>query len=259
VSLLLPIALLCVTAVPAFAERSIVVEVVDAAPFDAHELTSAMRVRLPSEGAPIRVRVSAASDGVRVEAQGNVRAVQLGDLRGAAAARLVALAANDLLLEDLAIEPLPPPRSPATSIGVLGAATAWQRPLGGLAFDLAVPRGRYVLALDAGGSQVLAGPLSLSAAVIRASAGVRAGMFELRAGATFAPLFVDEGIGDRTILAGAGASLRFRFPIASGVGAVLAGGADVFATRTTYVIEGMSVLTTPRAAPWLAAGVEVTP
>jgi hypothetical protein len=41
------------------------------------------------------------------------------------------------------------------------------------------------------------------------------------------------------------------------VDAVLAGGIDLFATRTTYVLDGMPVLTTPRIAPWLAAGLEV--
>jgi hypothetical protein len=257
---LLPIAILCVTAAPAFAERSIEVEVIDAAPFAASELTSAMRVRLPADGAPVHVRVSTASDGVRIEARGTVRAVQLGDLRGEAAARLVALAANDLLLEDLALEPSPPPSTPRISVAVLGGATAWERPLGGLALDLTIPRSpRVVLALEAGGSQVLAGPLSLSAAIVRASGGVRAGMFEFRAGATFAPLFVDEGPGDRTILFGGGASIRLRFPIAARGALVLAGGADVFATRTTYIVDDMVVLTTPRAAPWLAAGIEVSP
>jgi hypothetical protein len=41
--------------------------------------------------------------------------------------------------------------------------------------------------------------------------------------------------------------------------AVLAGGADVFATRTTYVLAGVPALTTPHSALWFAAGLEMAP
>lgn len=253
--------LLVATALPAFAERSIVVELVDAAPFDARELASAMRVRLPVEGVPVRVRVSAAADGVRIEARGSVRDVKLGELGGPAAARLVALAANDLLLDDLAIatEPHATTRSPGPTVAVFGAAAAWDGTLAGLAVDIAVPRGsRTLVAVDAGGSKLLDGPLALSAAVVRGSVGVRLGILELRAGATLAPLFLDDGR-DRTVLLGGGASARLRIPITPGARLVLAGGVDAFATRTTYIVDGMTVLATPRAAPWFAAGFEVTP
>jgi hypothetical protein len=73
------------------------------------------------------------------------------------------------------------------------------------------------------------------------------------------PLTVGDGAGDATVLVGAGTSVRLRAPIGLGVDAVLAGGIDLFATRTTYVLDGMPVLTTPRIAPWLAAGFEVAP
>lgn len=246
------------TAALARADRAIDVEVTDAAPFAASDLAAAMRVRLPPDGPPVRVRVSSTSDGVQVEARGNVRAVPVGELRGAEAARLVALAASDLFLDDLTlIEPSRPAR--ATSIAVLGGAAAWQHTLGGLAIDLSLLRGRWVFALDAGGSQVIDGSMTLSTATLRLGVGARVGMFELRAGPTFAPIFVNDGVGDRTVLVGGGASARLRVPIVDGVRVVVAGGADAFATRTTYIANDMALLTTPRIAPWIAAGVEVTP
>jgi hypothetical protein len=264
--LMIGVAILC-GARPAAAERSITAEVSAIAPFDAAELTAALRVRLPADGAPVELRVTATPDGVRIEARGNVREVTLRDLTGPAAARLVALAANDLLLDDLADLPLAPPslaRSIAapdhasTTIGVLGAAAAWQHVLGGLGVDLATERGGWLLAIDAAGATLVDGPLHLTAAMLRLCGGVRLGWLELRAGATLAPLIVSDGRGDRTILAGAGASARVRLPVTGAVRAVIAGGVDLFATRTTYLLEG-AMLATPRAAPWIAAGMEVTP
>jgi hypothetical protein len=268
--LVLGLSILC-SAQRAVAERSIVAEVPAVAPFDAAELAAALRVRLPRDGAPVVVRVAVTRDGVVIEARGNVRAIALRDLTGAAAARFVALAAHDLLLDDLAelpsgAAPVRPVGAVARSseafdtptVGVLGAAAAWQHVLGGVAIDLAIPRGAWLLAIEGGGGTLVDGRVDLTAATIRISGGVRASWVELRSGATLAPLFVSSGAGDRTILAGLGASVRVRARIASGISAVLAGGADVFATRTTYLF-GDAMLETPRVAPWVAAGVEMAP
>jgi len=264
--LVLGLSILC-AAHRAGAERSITAEVSAIAPFDAAQLTAALRVRLPVEGAPVELRVTATPGGVRIEARGNVREVALRDLTGVAAARFVALAANDLLLDDLADPPLGAPSltrssdapdSAPTTVGVLGAAAAWQYVLGGLAVDLAIPCGRWLVAIEAGGGTLVDGPVQLTAAMIRIGGGARLGWLELRAGATLAPLIVSSGGGDRTILAGAGTSIRVRVPIGPGIRAVLAGGVDLFATRTSYLLDG-AMLATPRAAPWIAAGMEVTP
>jgi outer membrane biosynthesis protein TonB len=80
----------------AFADRAIDVEV-DGAPFAAGELAAAIRVRIPLAGPPLHVRVTAIAGGVHVEAPGGDRDVALRGRRGAEAARLVALAASDLL------------------------------------------------------------------------------------------------------------------------------------------------------------------
>jgi hypothetical protein len=258
----LVLGLVALAAGPAWAERAIAVEVTAPLPFDAAELRDAMRLRLPVEGAPIRVRVSPTTGGIQpglivIEARAGVRAVDVAGLRGTAAARLVALAANDLLLDDLAS----PPSSPrgATTFAATGGVAGWERMLGGAGFDLAVPYRSGVIAIEVGAGSLLDGPVKLTAGIARVSAGVRAGLFEVRAGLTLAPIFVGDGAGDSTVLAGAGASVRLRIPVSPRLRAVFAAGADVFATRTEYRIDGSAVLTTPRLAPALAIGMEVAP
>lgn len=263
------IGLVLSAAQPASAERSIVADVAATAPFDARELTAALRVRLVRDGAPVTVRVLATPAGVRVEVSSTegaivrqgARDVALDGLRGPTAARLVALAADDLMLEDLAMPPAEARSVAAAShtIGALGAAAAWDGPLGGVTFDVARARGPWVVALDVGGATLVGGAIGLNAAVIRFSAGLRASWFELRAGATFAPLIVSDGAGDRTVLVGGGASARLRVPLGDGLHAVFAAGGDVFATRTQYLVGGMPALATPRVAPWFGAGLEVSP
>lgn len=247
-------------------ERTVFVDVPAGAPFDASELAAAIQLRMASGGKAIRVRVLAISGGVRIEARGNAREVVLGGLIGPAAARLVALAATDLLLEDLAAVPAAsavvvhdPTSQALTTVGALGSAAMWSHMVGGLGVDVAMRSGRRVFAIDAGGGTLVNGPLQLLTAMARIGGGVRFDILELRVTATIAPLVVESGGGDRTILVGGGASARLRIPISAAVRAVLAGGIDVFANRTTYVVDGMSVLVTPRSAPWLAAGLEVAP
>jgi hypothetical protein len=242
---------------PATAERVIAVDVTGA-PFDGRELAAAIRMRLPAQGTPVQVRVLATPGGVRVEARGGVRDVALDGLDGPTAARLVALAANDLLLDDLATPPAAAAADELT-IGVVGAVAGWDGMLGGVTADVVLPRGWWLAAIEVGGGELVAGRIDLETAVIRASVGMRTGMFELRAGVTGAPVIVSSGGGDRTVLVGGGASARLRIPIAARVRAVLAGGLDVFATHTEYLVGGMPAMATPRAAPWFAVGMELTP
>jgi hypothetical protein len=125
--------------------------------------------------------------------------------------------------------------------------------------DVATSSGTWLVAAEAGAATLVGGPLRLTAATLRIGGGARVGPMELRAAAAFVPLLVDDGAGDRTVLLGAGASARLRVPLGWSVRGVLACGVDLFATRTAYVFEHMSVLTTPRASPWIATGLEVTP
>jgi hypothetical protein len=257
----------------AAADRAIVVAVVGA-PFEPAELIAALRVRVAPDGGRVQLRVTATERGVRIEGPGGTREVALGGLRGAAAARLVALAASDLLLDDLATAPsaagdTEPPtpvalsraapgarRAPAT-LGVLGGVSGWAGVLGVLAADVTVPRDGWLFAIELGGGKLVDSTLNLSAAVLRGGGGLRAGPLEVRLGLTAVPMIVTSGAGDQTVLLGANASMRVRIPLSDGMRGILAAGADVFATRTEYRLEGMSVMTTPRAVPWLAAGLEV--
>lgn len=249
---------------PASAERVIQIELSDPAPFAATELVDAMRMRLPADGAPVHVRVTRTGDGVRIEAAPGSREVALHGIAGPAAARLVALAASDLLLDDLAAAPELVVRAPAReapasrSLGVYGSVASWDGVLGGGSIDLAVPAAGYLATFELGGGGLVGGQVRLWAGVARIDGGVRAGVFELRAGATLAPIVAQTGAGDATVLAGGNASARVRLPVTRGSRAVLSAGADVFATRTQYLLDGAKVLTTPRFAPWFSAGMEVS-
>ena len=250
-----------VTARRADAERAIVVDAAGA-PFAASELVTAIRVRVPAEGPSIQIRVTVTTRGVQIEAAGGVREIDLVGLRGAAAARLVALAADDLLPDELAAVTGAPAhaahdaRDPAT-LGVLGALAGWSGTLGDLVFDATIPRDRWLFAVELGGGQLLNSALDLTAAIARADIAARYRVFELRGGLTAAPLLVRNGAGDQTVLLGANVSVRARLPLARALFGVVALGCDVFATRTTYQLDAMAVVTTPRLAPWLAAGLEV--
>ncbi|CAN5730014.1 hypothetical protein BH11MYX3_BH11MYX3_36300 [soil metagenome] len=256
------LSIVCGGSLPAAAERSIVVELAQPAPFAADELAAAMRMRLPAEGAPVRVRVSATADGVHVDTAPGSRDVALNGLAGTAAARLVALAASDLLLDGLAAAPelvvrASRDQTSRRTIGFVGSVASWDGVLGAGAIDLAIQRDGYVGSLEVGGGSVVGGPVRLLAATVRIDGGVRAGVFELRGGVTLAPILVRTGVGDLTALVGGNASVRIRIPVTVGSRAVIAVGADAFATRTQYVVDGVTVMTTPRIAPWVTAGMEV--
>jgi len=245
----------------AAAERVIDVDAAGA-PFEARELVAAIRVRTAVEGAPVHVHVTSTDHGVRVSARGGVREVALAGLTGTAAARLVALVANDLLDDSVTLvehQPAIAAPAPARSFGVFGAAAGWDGVLGGLSIDYAMPRDRWLAAIEVGGGELVSGSMKLTAGVIRPSVGVRmaSGLLELRGGLTVVPLMVTTGVGDRTVLFGAGASARVRVPVGDGVRGVLAVGIDAFANTTEYQVLGMPTMATPQLAPWVAAGVEV--
>lgn len=262
--LLLGLSIVC-AAPAARAERAIAVEVTFAAPFDAAQLREAIRVRLPAEGRPVHVRVALTPTGIQVETPSGAREVEVSGLEGAAAARLVALAASDLLLDDLASVPTivesaaaPPARS-ATTIGAVGGVAGWGRALGGAGIDVAIPLGPGLFALELAGATLLGEGVHLTAGVARVGGGLRLGIAELRAGLVLAPVFVSDGVGDTTILGGGSASIRVRPELTRQLRAVFAVGVDAFASRTEYRIAGMSELTTPRFAPWFGVGMEVSP
>src|SRR5688572_20509547 len=134
-ALVIGLGIVC-TAAAAQAERAIAVDVAPAAPFDAEELRRAIRVRLAPDGEPVHVRVTVIASGLEVAArtggEGAIagRPVDVAGLHGAAAARLVALAASDLLLDDLATLP-EAERARRLTLGAIGGAAVWGSPLAG--------------------------------------------------------------------------------------------------------------------------------
>ena len=246
----------------AAAERAIAIDLDPGVPLSQRELADALRVRIAPTGEPVHVTVTASERGVVVGARGGSRVVDLGDRRGGDAARLVALAAVDLLFDDLAAPPavvaeVAPRADNRWTIGLVGMAAQWSGTLAGVALDLRIPYGSWFAAVDAGGGELVDGTLHLTGGVVRASVGRRMGRLDLRGGATVAPINVADGAGDTTVLVGAGVSARVRFPV-DAFDLVLAGGADAFATRTEYRIASMTVAT-PWLAPWVGLGIEVTP
>jgi hypothetical protein len=244
----------------AAAERAIVVELAGPQAFDAGELTAAVRVRVAPDGGRIQLRVSRSGDGVLVETRGATRSVVLGDRRGADAARLVALAASDLLFDDLAQSPTVEPRAPGFTIAALGTVAAGDS--GSLAvatIDLTLPRGAWLATASLGAGQLIGAGVHASEGIVRLGGGRRIGWLDLTAGVTFVPISVSDGAGDLTMLVGGGVAARLRVPLAERVWLVIAAGADAFATRSEYTSNGTAVASTPWLAPWVALGVEVAP
>jgi hypothetical protein len=253
------------------------VEVTGDAPFAPDELVAALAVRVGERD--VRVHITPTASGVIVAIAGASRVVPLAGARGPAAARLVALAASDLVLVDLATPPSAAPGEAAvsepvaavtggvvaparerTTVAITGsAAGGWDGTLAGVTVSLAVPRGRWLVAADLGGVALSDRDLDLVGAVIRVGGGRRFGWLDVRAGAIAAPISVGAGAGDRTVLFGAGASAWARLRLGGSVRAVLAGGVDAFATRSEYRMNDAAIGATPWIAPWVAAGLEVVP
>lgn len=263
------------TATVASADRAVVVELGDGAPFTTVELTEALRMRVAATGEPVRVRVTTVGGAVVVEAGDKTRRIALDGRTGPDAARLVALVAVDLLIADLAIAPPfvptmpdatrssePPTTGPDPlrfSMTVLGGASRWDGALANVALDVAMANDRWLGAIEGGAGWLLGSQVDLTSASFRVVGGVRFGWVELRGGLTLVPITVSDGTGDRTLLVGGGGSARLRLPITRSTRVVIATGVDVFATRTEYERERMTIATTPWLAPWAAMGIEVSP
>jgi hypothetical protein len=85
--------------------------------------------------------------------------------------------------------------------------------MAGATLDLTVPLGSWFAALDVGGGTLVNGALHLTGGVVAPASACGCGRSTCAPGATFVPISVDDGAGDRTVLAGAGASARLRIPL----------------------------------------------
>jgi hypothetical protein len=147
---------------------------------------------------------------------------------------------------------------------VLGSASAWSAPLVGGGLDAVYARGMpgrlaWLGYVEVDGGTLVTGALQLAALTVRAGVGVRFAAIDLQAGATALPIWVSNGAGDQTVLLGGNVAARLRLPLAVGLRAVIAVGADAFATRSVYTFAASSVVGTPWVSPYLAVGLEFTP
>lgn len=240
-------------------------------PIEPAQVYVALRGRTPNASTAPRVHLEAIPDGVVIEVAGRRREVQLDGRTGADAARLVALAMVDLLDEPAApdppiviahpetdeVGPAPAPRAEGLEIGLLGGASQWGGALATAGIDVVVPVGGHRFAFDAAFGRLVTGDVHLDTGLARASIVGRGRVLEARASLVAAPVLVDDGTGDTTLLVGLGANVGARIPVTSMLRFVIAAGADVFPMRTEYSRGGMTVGATPWVAPWATLGVEV--
>ena len=232
-------------------------------PFTAEELERAVagRLTLPpaSRAEPVAIEIGAVADGVQVTLGGRTRILPLAGRRGTEAARLVALAIDDL---KLFAEPAPPaPGVAGTEIGIRalggGGFGAHETARGAVELGLDCPlaaRGHVRLALGAGYVRTPGGDVVEHGVPIRFALGYRAGVVQGEIGGLVEPSVVTGGAGDARVLVAATAALALRVPVGERLAATFGAGLDLFADRFEYRIGGDIPLATPRAAVWFAVG-----
>jgi hypothetical protein len=217
------------------------------------------------------------ADTVEISLGNKRRTVQLQDLRGAAAARWVALAVTDLLMEEATPSRLPglpashPPSSAPRAlflffptVGVGTGSSALQTTIG-LGSSLRLHRGlRLTFDLGYGSSP----PYSDAATQVRfAVLPLRGGPawrfarwpLEARLSAVVTPYWVSAVSGQRNaqyqgIVAGCEAGLFAYAPLYRRLLGILALGADLFFNRTEFLTDGQPTFATARFTAWLGAG-----
>jgi hypothetical protein len=251
----------------------------DDEPFSQEELQAALRLRL---GEDHHVEVRSDANGITITVDGTSRSIVLGDERGNDAARVVALVAAAIVLDDaerrVAVAPAIEPMEPVDTDEVMRPARE-PRPLRwSLSATMAHPAGE--LARNQGGLLVgydrdvrgvhafAAAGVSMSMAELPPPApAVRTIEMPLRAGAWLGgdaaigasgvaiPYNTTGGIGDRSVLVGAGVMARLRTRIGNGVGVVMHAGVDAMASTVEYRWEDTPVLASGRLRMWVGLGV----
>jgi len=220
------------------------------------ELIEALTLRITTTDA---IAVQATGDRVQIRIADRTRELDLGGVRGAAAARLIALAAADLILiEEPAGAPAPPAPVPWGRIAVGARLSTGAAPKGTFAVDLTLgrrpPRVAVELGVGTNSSGATGVGVSLLAVPVRAAIAFGNDV-ELRAGAVAIPHVVDyAGYHHTDVLWGAGLEGRGRIALDSAY-LVLSAGLDVFANQLEYRYDGTGVLVTPRVQIWSGLGV----
>jgi hypothetical protein len=249
-------------------------------PFSTAELIEAIELRLPlmridrRRALPAVEVEAAAADRAAITVGGSRHALSIEGLAGAAAARVVALLALDLISSQQRDsepraqepEPLPAPRpsnlvfvgvSPRLTVGVSEWAASFEPTL-----DLGVRlTRRFFVYVESGFTWTGAGEgkraLTLVEIPVRVGVAFRYAWLEARAGAALRPYLVSgarEEYEDQGLLAGGGLSLRALRSLTSRLVGYLAVGIDILTKRKAYSVGGDPALSTSWVAPWVGLG-----
>jgi hypothetical protein len=260
-------------------------------PFSAQDLDDVVAARVATGGGPDApvVFVGPAPGpkaGVEVRIDDRIVIVPVGDQRGIAAARLVAVAIADLAAqmpeEEVAVVEASTSTPPAEKLAVaapaaspatrqstqVGAALQMGRGVGdiepatfGVGVDLLLAQGALVFGAGAGVARAptqragLPDEATLTTATVRAWLGARIGNLDLLAGPFAAPYQLDGGFSRTGALFGAGALVRYRRLIGARTHLTAAMRADAFANRFRVSVgDAAPSLATPRVAVALEIG-----
>jgi hypothetical protein len=249
-------------------------------PFDEQELGAALAARVPAlQRSDLHLE---ATDGMLVVRwRERVRIVELGEARGSAAARVVALVVADMTLQETLPGPreadVPAPAAAATAATPvsptdrvrLSVDGALQRGAAGeesWSFDLGVAataalRRRLVLSARLGywtaptvRSQATGTRVQFDALSLRPTIGGRFGLLELSGGPVLAPYWVRGGEGHRDLLAGAGLQLSLWLAVIDALRITTRVQLDVLGNRARLYAGDDLVVATPRFMFGLALG-----
>ena len=109
--------------------------------------------------------------------------------------------------------------------------------------------------VTAGYRQAATSSLVLRELPLRAGVALRRRWLELRAAGILRPRFVEGPHSYRDVSLGAAVSIVARLALTSKLALMLAGGVDLFRTRTVFAVNNDPSLTTAWLSPWVGAGI----
>jgi hypothetical protein len=273
---------------PVHAQSKVVLSVRGELPCSERELEEAVALRVPAPGAdrsraiPVAIDRSSAQT-VVVGSGAKRRQVWLGDRRGAAAARQMALAVADLVAADP--EPLLGPRlvqgaaerrhpsdpaGPALVLSVgptLAAGSRFDAPAMGGELDASLRLSGPLRATLGAGVAIQPEATAQNATLGLVRLPVRLGLglcgpgwpLELRLGAVISPYWASgragsDSFANQGLMAGATAGLVYVRPLLGALAVSARLGLDAFATEDEYRVGGRFLATTARLVVWAGVG-----
>jgi hypothetical protein len=249
-------------------------------PFSRKELQEALLPRWHLLGGDSVVRVTAEGGRTLVQVGSVEGQVDLEGREGEEAARIVAVMALDLAQAGTPLSVSPPPEAsvsasasppPVPSIkrqhalraGFLllspfdqSGLVAHLEPTLDVGWEFVPGFGAFVAAgYRQAASTDAASALVLRELPLRAGLALRRRWLELRGAGTLRPRFVEGPHSYRDASWGAAVSVVARLGLTSKLALVVAGGVDLFRTRTVFAVNNDPALTTAWLSPWVGAGI----